>query len=255
MVLDVGVAITVLLLVELKLAPGLHVYVVPPETVNVADSPAQIVLFGEITNAEVLPTFTVISALVVQVPAPPITVYVVVMVGEATTLLPVDKLKLLLGLHVYELAPEAVNVADCPEQIVLEGDTTNVLGLVTFTVITALAVLVDEQEATLDNTVYVVVIVGDAITLLPVEELKDDEGLQVYVEPPETVNVEEDPKQIVLLGEIDKLEVELVTKEKLSTCVHRDVPTVLTLIYWPLLGAIKENTLLFQTPKVGTGPV
>ena len=42
---------------------------------------------------------------------------------------------------------------------------------------------------------------------------------------------------------------------KLSTCVQRVGPGELTLIYCPLFGAIKENTLLIQTALVGTGPV
>ena len=61
------------------------------------------------------------------------------------------------------------------------------------------------------------------------------------------------PKQIVLEGEaVNDVPPSIV---KLSTCVQRVGPGELTLIYCPLFGAIKENTLLIQTALVGTGPV
>ena len=43
--------------------------------------------------------------------------------------------------------------------------------------------------------------VGFAVTLEPVEELRDDDGLHEYVFAPEAVRVEDCPKQIVEEGE------------------------------------------------------
>jgi hypothetical protein len=65
------------------------------------------------------------------------------------------------------------------------------------------------------------------------------------------------PRQIVLEGEAVNEELVDVPPRivKLSTCVQRVGPGELTLIYCPLFGAIKENTLLIQTALVGTGPV
>jgi hypothetical protein len=59
----------------------------------------------------------------------PVTVYVVVEVGEAVTDEPVVLLSPVAGLHVYEFAPDAVSVVECPAQIAAAGTTTTGRGL------------------------------------------------------------------------------------------------------------------------------
>ena len=56
-----------------------------------------------------------------------VTVYVVVVVGDAVTDAPVVLLNPVAGLQEYEAAfPVAVNVVDCPRQIEVFGDNVNV---------------------------------------------------------------------------------------------------------------------------------
>lgn len=59
------------------------------------------------------PTVMVTLAEAVQPPEFPVTVYVVVVVGETVMLAPVIP----PGCQLYEVAPVAVSVEDCPEQI------------------------------------------------------------------------------------------------------------------------------------------
>ena len=85
----------------------------------------------EIEGAEF--TLIIIVLLVMQPnPLSPSTVYVVVVVGETTVVVPVNA----PGFHVYDVAPLPVKVAEEPAQIVLEealavtvafGLTTNVI--------------------------------------------------------------------------------------------------------------------------------
>ena len=67
-------------------------------------------------------------------------------------------------------------VVDCPKQRVTSGPASGVGRDETFTVTVAVPV---HPEPSSPVTVYVVVDVGVAVTLLPVEELKDCEGDQV----------------------------------------------------------------------------
>jgi hypothetical protein len=61
--------------------------------------------------------------------------------------------------------------------------------------------------------VYVVVLPGEAVTLAPVEELRDDGGVHVYVVPPEAVSVVDPPAQIVALFTLGVIEPPMVTVE------------------------------------------
>jgi hypothetical protein len=71
--------------------------------------------------------------------------------------------------------------------------------------------------------------VGVAITLLPVDALKLAEGLQVYEAAPLTVNVFEDPKQIVDDGIIDNVGVVVTLIVVMALLVH--VPIVPITVY------------------------
>jgi hypothetical protein len=82
-------------------------------------------------------TVTVDVAVPEHDPVVPVTVYVVVVEGVDVTLAPVPLDKVEVGVHVYEVAPVAVNVALWPSQIV--GELTFTTGLAfTVTVLVAL---------------------------------------------------------------------------------------------------------------------
>lgn len=98
----------------------------------------------------------------------PVTVYVVVVVGETATDVPVSD----PGIHVYVVAPAAVIEVELPEQIVVFDAVVVTVG-VGFTVIKRVAVAVHPLAA-VPVTVYVVVAVGETVTGEPVS----DPGIQ-----------------------------------------------------------------------------
>ena len=93
----------------------------------------------------------------------------------AVTLEPVVALSAVEGLHIYVLAPDAVNVTDCPTQTAA-GVVTVTTGI-GFTVTVTCVEPVHPLKS--PTTVYVVVLDGLAVTDVPVEALKELEGLQV----------------------------------------------------------------------------
>jgi hypothetical protein len=95
-------------------APGFHVYDTAPFAVKVDELPRQIDV-GDPAAVIVGFEFTVSKIVFVFVHEPfaPVTVYVVVTVGETTTEVPVNE----PGFHEYVVAPEPVRVADDPTQI------------------------------------------------------------------------------------------------------------------------------------------
>ena len=126
----------------------------------------------------------------------PVTVYVVVPDGVAVTGVPVDELKPVAGLQVYELPPEAPMVVDAPAQIVAVPPLAVIVGMA-FTVKALVAVLL-QPEALVPVMVYVVVTVGVAVTVVPVDELRLAAGVHVYVLPPEALIVVDAPAHIVV---------------------------------------------------------
>jgi hypothetical protein len=127
-----------------------------------------------------------------QLLAVPVTVYVTDVVAVLVTVDPVVALKPVAGLHVYVEAPPAVKVAVLPAHIVGEFTVTVGVGL-TVTVV----VLTPEQTPVVPVTVYTVVAVGLAVTLVPEVPLRPVPGDQLYVVPPDAVKVELEPAQIV----------------------------------------------------------
>ena len=77
----------------------------------------------------------------VHVPIVPVTVYVVVEPGLAVTTAPVVPLNPVPGLHVYVVAPDAVNVVEPPLHNVADAGVTFTVG-VGLTVISTLSLLV-----------------------------------------------------------------------------------------------------------------
>jgi hypothetical protein len=134
--------------------PVLHVYVLAPTAISVADSPWQITEGDAEALTETEPLTTTVTEAVAEHPfLVPVTVYVVVTVGLTVMLLPDSPV-----LHVYCVAPLAESVDDAPTHIE-EGDavTVTVGGFftVTVTVLTAAQPL-----APVPVTEYVVVTEG-----------------------------------------------------------------------------------------------
>lgn len=90
---------------------GAQVYVLAPLAVKVAQLPWHIVAGGTVIVGFGF-TVTVTTCVSVQPEAlVPVMVYEVVTVGQAFTEAPVVALSAVLGVQVYEVAPEAVRVA------------------------------------------------------------------------------------------------------------------------------------------------
>jgi hypothetical protein len=114
-------------------------------------------------------------------------------VGLAVTEDPLVADKSVEGLQVYVEAPLAVSVVDVPSHIVtLLLATTVGSG---FTVTSTVVELI-QPFASVPVIVYVVDVVGSAVTDEPVVPDNPVAGLQVYVEAPDAVNVVDEPIQI-----------------------------------------------------------
>lgn len=103
-------------------------------------------------------TTTVALAVLVAPAFVPVQEYVVVVAGLTTMLAEVSPV-----LHTYVSAPEAVNVVDCPSQIV-EGDATiETLGKAITTMVTC--AVFEQPFTSVPVTVYVVVTLGLTVML------------------------------------------------------------------------------------------
>ena len=146
--------------------PGFHEYVLAPVPVIEVELPLQIIAF-----VTVVPTggngFTVTSRVAVFVQPVavkvPVTVYVVVEVGDTVIEPPLNE----PGIHVYVFAPVPVIVTDEPIQIAVE-DVVVPVGGKGFTVIVLVAVVI-QPVALVPVTVYVVVAVGATFTEAPLK--------------------------------------------------------------------------------------
>jgi hypothetical protein len=110
--------------------PGFHEYEVAPEAVKVAVEPEQIFPPPLILSVGVAITVTVEVLVLEQVPFWPVTVYTVVEPGLTTRVVAFDP----PGDQVYVEAPDAVSVAEDPEQIDPPPVAVTVGEAVTFTV-------------------------------------------------------------------------------------------------------------------------
>ena len=125
---------------EAVILPGIQVYEFPPVAVSVAQLPGQTAV-GFATAVLVGSGLTTSMTVRVELhpEVRPVTVYVVVTVGDTTTV-PVVRLP---GIHVYEVAPDAVSVLDCPRQITVgEADAITVGTGTTLTFFSAVLVQV-----------------------------------------------------------------------------------------------------------------
>lgn len=90
---------------------------------------------GFIVKLGTVVMLTVTAAVAVQAPFAPVTVYVVLLAGDAVTLAPLALLRPAAGFQVYVVAPEAESVADDPAQILVNvGVSVSVGRGVTLTV-------------------------------------------------------------------------------------------------------------------------
>ena len=195
----VGFAVTVAPVVADKPVAGLQLYVVAPFAVRDVLSPLQIVaVAGVIVTVGLGFTVTVTVAVFVHpFPSVPVTVYVVVVVGLAVTVAPVDEDKPVAGLQLYDVAPLAVSEVLVPLQIVVVvGATVTVGSGLTVTV----TVVVPVHPLVVPETVYVVVVVGFAVTVAPVVDDNPVAGLQLYVVAPLAVSETLLPMQIACEG-------------------------------------------------------
>ena len=120
-------------------------------------------------------TVTVTCVVAVHPFKVPVTVYVVVEVGDAVTVEPVVLLSPVAGDQEYVVAPLAVSIADCPTQIAGGVGTVTTGSGLTVTVTCAVAV----HPFKVPVTVYVVVEFGVAVTVEPVVALKPAGGAHV----------------------------------------------------------------------------
>ena len=137
--------------------------------------PEQITGAGGVTTSGNGFTLTVIVVVPVHPVAifVPTTVYVVVTTGFAVTLLPVVALNAVAGDHTYVSAPETARSVEFPTQI----ETSPVLVITGDEFITTVILATETQPAeSVTVTVYVVVDVGEAITVCKVDEFKLEAG-------------------------------------------------------------------------------
>jgi hypothetical protein len=119
-------------------------------------------------------TDTVAMVVEEQLPVVPVILYVVVTVGLATTTLLVVELKPVAGVHEYVVAPLAVKVAEVPAQTVALFTVTVGVGLTVTWLVSAPVHPLDVPV-----TVYVIVAVGLATTVVAVVELNPVAGVQL----------------------------------------------------------------------------
>ena len=136
--------------------------------------------------------------------------------GLALTVEPVVVFNAVDGLHKYVPAPFAVSIADCPLQIVGDGDT--MITGIGFTVTLICDVAVHPFKSPV--TVYVIVEDGLAVTLAPVVALNAVEGLHAYVFAPLAVSVADCPVQIVGHDETESVGVGLTVTVTCAVAVH-----------------------------------
>jgi hypothetical protein len=211
--------------------------VVPPEQIVLNDALL-------LTVGRGLTVIVLVAIFVQPVALVPVTVYVVVAVGDTVTDDP-DKLP---GFQVYVAAPFAVSVVVPPEQIVLNDALllTEGRGL---TVIVLVAIFV-QPVALVPVTVYVVVAVGDTVT----EDPDKLPGFQVYVDPPVALNDKDAPEHIdVLLAFAAIAGAELTVMVSVAVDAHADVGVNVYVVVFKLFIAGDQLPEMPLVEVVGRG--
>ena len=138
--------------------------------------PVQIVVFDSPLIVGSGFTVTTVDTEELQPSDVPVTVYVVDTVGVAVTVAPVEAERAVDGAHVYVVAPLAVIVPELPVQIVSPVAMFVVgIGLT----VTVRVCVFTHELLLVPVTVYVVVTVGEAVTVVPVVADSPVEGFHV----------------------------------------------------------------------------
>jgi vacuolar-type H+-ATPase subunit F/Vma7 len=184
-VVVVGETVTV---VPLRL-PGFHTYVTPPVPVSVVLPPVQMVPLAadDVIVGRLFTVIVRVDVFVQPLEPVPVTVYVVVVAGDTVTVAPVK----LPGFHTYVTPPVAVIEVLEPAQMVALVVVVLMVGKL-FTVTVTCAVF-EHPPGAVPVTVYVVVVVGDTVTVVPLRL----PGFHTYVVAPVPVSVVLDPLQMV----------------------------------------------------------
>jgi hypothetical protein len=200
--------------------------------------PPQIVGFDavDVTVGEAA-TVTVTVCVPEQLPVVPVTVYVVFDVGATEMLVP-GKLP---GCHIYVVAPEALSVAEFPEQIAVVPETVTAGMLCTFTRICA----VPEQVPFVPVTVYVVAEAGVTLTEDPVKL----PGCQLYVVAPVAVSVTGLPKQAVVCEAL-AVTTGVVFTVTVIISVSEQPPVVPVMVYVVVAAGVTVTELPLRLPGI-----
>jgi uncharacterized protein with GYD domain len=195
--------------------PGFHTYVDAPFAVSVVEDPVQIDDVPAVAVTVGVPTTVTVTVLVLVQPfdAVPTTVYVVVLVGETVTVVPVR----LPGFHTYVAPPLPVSVVLLPVQMVPLAADDVMVGVV-FTVMVRVDVFV-QPFAFVPVTVYVVVVAGETVTVVPLRL----PGFHTYVTPPVAVIEVLDPEQMVAFVVVVLIVGRLLTVT-VTVCVFEQPP-------------------------------
>lgn len=137
---------------------------------------------------------TIATADAVQVPLPDKTEYVVVVVGDTVTEADAGGLDPELAVHVNGPAPLEVNVTLCPAQIV---ESDGVIAIDGVAEIDTVATAEDVQVPEPTKTEYVVVIVGETVTVATDGGLEPELAVHAYGPAPPEVNTTLCPAHIV----------------------------------------------------------
>jgi len=177
--------------------PGDQLYVYAPLAVRVTEEPLHIEGKPGVTVIEGIGlTVTVVVAVFVHpFTSVPVTVYVVVTVGFAVTLGMLVALSPVGGDQEYIEAPLAVRVTEDPKQ--MEGATGVTATLGRFLTVTVTEAVLVHPAALVPVTIYVVEVVGLAITVVPVVPLSPAAGAHTYVNAPLAVRLTDPPIHIV----------------------------------------------------------
>ena len=168
-----GLATGLAMFVALKPADGLQEYIVPPDAFKLTPEPIQVVSFEPASAMILLTVIVTESDAEHPIPSVTNTVYVVVTIGVAMGLKIVVSLSPDEGLHAKVIPPDAPSVIFPPMQIVSFGPAS--AGGEGLTVTVTVEVF-EHKDKSVPVIVYVVILVGFAVTVVPVVELNPAAG-------------------------------------------------------------------------------
>ena len=163
-----GLATGLAIFVALKLVEGLQEYIVPPDAFKLTPDPIQVLSFEPASAIILLTVIVTESDAEHPIPSVTNTEYVVVTIGVAMGLKIVVSLSPDEGLHANVIPPDAPRVIFPPMQIVSFSPASAGGERLTVTVN---VVVFEHKDKSVPVIVYVVLLVGFAVTIVPVVEL------------------------------------------------------------------------------------